>query len=334
MKRREFIAGFSVMATTRPRAQSGKVYRLAIFHSALPISALTSGGGLSFYRALFDEFRRLGYEEGRNLIVERYSGGGRFEAYSQIASHIVATHPDLIVTSGSIITRTFAAAAAGTVPIIATVNDPVATGLSTSLSKPSANVTGVVVESGLEIIGKRFDLLRELRPGISHVALVTPRFVWEEPRGTANAVRQVAQQQGLRLTGLCPASPVTEEAYRQAFSEIDRNKPDAIFVFEGPENFTFRTTIVELVNVTRIPAMYSFRDFTQAGGLIAYAFDFDLLYRHLAHQADTILRGRPVSEVPFYQSDRFFLIINLIAAKALDIRVPPSLLARADEVIE
>jgi putative ABC transport system substrate-binding protein len=335
VRRREFIAALSLTATTRRlKAQQppGNGYRIAFFHPTNPVSVLNENG-LPQYRALFGELRRLGYEEGRNLEVERYSGAGRSETYSKIASEIVATQPNLILTVGSVITGLFAAAAAGRIPILSAVNDPIATGLSTSLARPSANVTGVVVEAELEIIGKRFELLRELHPGVHHVALVTPFYVWEQPRGTASAVRQVAQHIGIRLTGLCPANPVNESAYQQAFAGLDRDRPDAILIFEGPESSTFCKVIVDLVNAARMPAIYPFRDFIDVGGLMAYAYDLIHLYRHLAHQADMILRGHPVSEVSFYQADRFSLIINLVTAKTLGIPVPPSLLAHADEVI-
>lgn len=338
MRRREclaFLGGAVAAWPTIARAQQGSnVHRMAIFHAALPVSALSETGGSPVWQAFFQELRRLGYEEGRNLTVERYSGAGKSEAVGQVASQIASTRPDVVLTLGSVITGRFAAAVANAIHIVAIVNDPVATGLSTSLSRPSANVTGTVVEAGLQVIGKRFELLRELRPEIHHVALLTPAYVWAEQGGTANRTRQAAQQMGIRLSCLCPESPVQEPAYRRAFAEMARDRPDAILVFEGPENFTYRKLIVELVNAARVPAIYSFREYVELGGLMAYAISLVPLFKHMAFQIDMILRGRPVAEVPFYQADRLEFVVNLIAARTLGIEMPPSLIARADEVID
>src|SRR5215217_9771861 len=115
--------------------------------------------------------------------------------------------------------------------------------------------------------------------------------------GTASAAREIAQQAGIQLTGAGPEGTISESGYRRAFVEIERNRPDAILVFEGPENYTFQKPIVELVNSTRLPAIDPLRDFTEVGGLMAYAIDLAGLYKHAAGQIDRILRGQPVAEV-------------------------------------
>src|SRR5262245_56778428 len=181
MKRRDLLAGLlPVAAASLARAQQpGEMYRIAIFHPTAPVSALSDHSGLPWWEALYEELRRLGYEEGRNLRVDRYSGGGQRETYSSFVSKIVATQPHLIFPYD--LTFALIEAAAGNVPIVVQSDDPIAWGLTTSLSRPSANVTGVAMSEGLpQLYGKRFELLRETCPGLNHLALLTPRSAWEQ----------------------------------------------------------------------------------------------------------------------------------------------------------
>src|SRR5215475_10185700 len=155
MKRRDFLAGLLPVAVA-PLAlaqQTGRMYRVAMFHPSHSHLAMSENGGLSMFQALFQELRRLGYEEGRNLTVERYTGGGQRETYPHLARKVVATQPDLIFSWGTEV-RYFAEAAAGSVPILTYHGDPVAAGVSTSLARPSANVTGIVADPDA-IAGKR-----------------------------------------------------------------------------------------------------------------------------------------------------------------------------------
>ena len=329
MKRRDLLAGLLPVAVV-PLAgaqQPGKIYRIAVVHRSHPPSLMSEHGGLSYWQALFQELRRLGYEEGRNLTVERYSAGGQEEIYQQLVKQIVATQPDLIFYPGTPVD--LAKAAAGRVPIIGTMNDPVATGLSTSLSRPSANVTGIVGDLGV-IAAKQLQMLRELRPGANHVAMLMPHRHWEE----VSWQLPMYQQYGMRLTCLCVADPVQESAYRQVFANLDHDRPDFIIVNPGNENFTYREPIVSVVNEMRIPALYPLRQFVELGGLMSYGWDHDELYRHAARQMAAILRGQPVSEVPFYMPMKWELAVNLRTAKGIGLEIPPVMLARADLVIE
>ena len=200
--------------------QPSKTYRVAMFHPTESHSGMSEQGGLSQWQALFRELRSLGYEEGRNLKVERYSGRGQEETYPQLARKVVASQPDLIFAWGTEV-QFFADAAAGKVPILTFVADPMAAGLSTSLSRPSANVTGIVADVGAGIVGKRFQMLREIRPETNHVAMLVPQRFWEAPQNApAGLVRQIARQSAMRLICLCLASPIQEAAYRQAFADL------------------------------------------------------------------------------------------------------------------
>jgi len=330
MKRRDLLAGLLPVAVV-PLAgaqQPGKMYRVAMFHPTHSYSTMSEHGGSTSWRALFEELRRLGYDEGRNLTVERYTGGGQEETYPQLARKVVATQPDLILSMSEGVPF-FADAAAGRVPIIGYVDDTGAAGLSTSLSRPSANVTGIVTDPGV-IVGKRFQMLREVRPEAKHIAMLAPHRHWE----ASDWVQRSEQQHGMRLTCLCVASPLQEAEYRKAFANLDHGRPDFIVVWGGSENITHRDLIVGLVNERRILALYPMRAFVEVGGLMSYGYDPDELFRYLARQIDLILRGRPVSEVPFYMPIKWELAVNLGTAKAIGLEIPPSVLFRADLVIE
>src|SRR5262245_42172607 len=202
MKRRDVLAGLLpvAMAPLAEAQQPGKNYRIAIVDPTTPPS-LMSERGASFWQVLFQELRRLGYEEGRNLKVERYSAEGREEIYPQLAKQVVATQPDLIFSTGE--DGLFSVeVAAGRVPIIGLIDDPVRMSLSTSLSRPSANVTGVV-SNVFVIAAKRIQMMRQVRPDASHVALLIPHRYWQY----TGAMERMYQQQGVRLTCLCVPSP-------------------------------------------------------------------------------------------------------------------------------
>jgi putative ABC transport system substrate-binding protein len=147
-------------------------------------------------------------------------------------------------------------------------------------------------------------------------------------------MRDLAQKAGIRLTGLAPANPAGDAAYRHAFADIDRDRPDAILVAEAVESYVRARLVVELINEARIPALYPARDYVEAGGLISYAIELESLFRHLAHEWVAILQGRAVADVPFYQAHRYDLIVNLKSAAAQGLTIPPSLISDADEVIE
>src|SRR5882757_2079045 len=167
MKRRNFVAGV-LLAVTIPHAQAqqrSKVYRLAIASPTTPITEMNEASGHPVHQPLFEELKRLGYVEGRNVVVERYSGEGRTENYPELARRVVSSMPDLIFIVKE---------ATATIPIVALSGDPIAFGLTTSLALPDRNITGVVVDAGKEIEGKRIELLKEMVPGASRLAYITP----------------------------------------------------------------------------------------------------------------------------------------------------------------
>src|SRR4051812_48107766 len=180
MKRRDFIAGLTGAAIMGPRGafgQQSKAQRIAIFHPAIPTTLLTETGGGSAWRAFFGELRRLGYVEGENLIIERYSAEGHHERYADMAREIVARKPDLIVTGTNPVVLAFKAATS-TIPIVAFMLDPLRAGLVTGLARPGGNLTGITLDAGNEIWGKRLQMLKEAIPSIAKVAFLGMRDGW------------------------------------------------------------------------------------------------------------------------------------------------------------
>ena len=199
MQRREFITLFGGTAATWPlaaRAQPAKMKRIAFVNSAGEISRI-SGSGLPTYRAFFEELSRLGYVEGQNLGVERYSGKGQPERYAELTRDVVNTHPDLILAVGGRLSLDFKMATT-TIPIVTIIIDPIAMGLVTSIARPGGNITGVAISGGLEIIGKRLELLVEAVPKLSTVGYLGSRPFWEDSRGAT--VREAAKRAGISLS--------------------------------------------------------------------------------------------------------------------------------------
>jgi putative ABC transport system substrate-binding protein len=328
MRRREFIAGL-MLAPTMPAAiaqQPAKTKRIAIVVPSLNVANI----GLALWRAFFEEFSRLGYVEGQNLSVERYSGEGQAEHYADLARDVVSTRPDLILVIGGPLAEHFKSAT--TIPIVATTADPIALGLVSSIARPGGNITGVSVDGGLELYGKRLGLLVEAVPKVSHVHYLASNLHWGMPTGAA--AREAARRAGISLTGALLGTIVNEAAYQRVFHSMEQDHVDALLVSEEAEHLTHRVALVELAAKSRIPTLYPYREFVEAGGLMAYSIDLTDVYRRIAGQIAEILKGTRPGDIPFYQPTRFDLVINLRTAKALGLELPPTLLARADNVIE
>jgi putative ABC transport system substrate-binding protein len=281
--------------------------------------------------ALFGELRRLGYVEGQNLVFERYNGDGRPEHFRELAADVVRRRPDLIYTFVTELLLAFKAETT-TIPIVGLAGNPVGLGIISSLSRPGGNITGSSVDAGIEVWGKRLDLLREAIPRLSRLGFLvtTTRWMYRE----AELLKDVSEKAGITLVGSPLDSPVDEAAYRRAFATMAQESLDAVFVGDEPEHFVNLRLIVELAEKGRLPSLYAWREAVEIGGFIAYAFELLELVRHNADVIDQILKGAKPGDIPFYQARKFELVINLKTAKALGITVPASLLARADEVIE
>jgi putative ABC transport system substrate-binding protein len=262
--------------------------------------------------------------------VERYSGDGRTERYAVLARDVVNTRPDLILAVGGRLSLDLKSATT-TIPIVTMIIDPIAMGLVPSIARPGGNITGVTIAGGLEIIGKRMGLLVEVMPKLSTVGYLASRPFWEDSRGAA--VQEAAKQAGISLSPVM-LSAFDEAEYQRVFRSMEQDRANAFMVSDEPENSVRRETIVELAAKSRIPAIYPFHDYVDAGGLMAYSVDLPDVSRRLANLIDKILKGANPGDIPFYQPTKFALVINLKTAKALGLEMPAMLLGRADEVIE
>jgi putative tryptophan/tyrosine transport system substrate-binding protein len=331
MRRRDFAIGLSLAAAARPvwAQQPVNQHRIAIVRPAGPIT-LISDTGIRAYQAFFSELRRLGDVEGQNVIVERYSGEGRPEAFADLAREVVSRRPDVIVVSSDEIARA-ASAAADTIPILVwTGGDPVRAGLVKSLARPGGNITGVIVNAGNEIYGKSLQLLKEAVPTASKVAFL------EMSTNRENVAQSLAEpSRELKVSVVDMLLPESTPAeIRRVFAELAQDRPDVIMV-HGEADFTaHRQLIVDLANKARLPAMYAWRDCVEAGGLMAYGADLAEVGRRMADDVHQILNGTKPADIPMYQPTKFEFLINLKTAKTLGLTIPPALLARADEVIE
>ena len=304
--------------------------RIAFVHPSAKVSEM-SVSSQTYYRAFFEELIRLGYIEGQNLGVERYSGEGQSERYAELVRNVVNTHPDVIVTLGARLSLDFKMATT-TIPIVTIMFDPVAQGLVTSIARPGGNITGVTIAGGFEIIGKRMGLLVEAMPKLSTVGYLASRPYWEDIRGAA--AREAAKRAGISLKAALLDSAFNEAEYQRVFTSMEQDRADALMVSEEVEHIANRATIVELAAKDRIPTIYPIREFVEAGGLMAYSIDLADIYRRLANLIDRILKGANPGDIPFYQPTKFEMSINLKTAKTLGLEMPPMLVARADEVIE
>ena len=239
MNRRAFIAGL-VGAAAWPMVargqQANKVHHVAWISPATPVTDMTENSGNQVYRAFLSELRRLGYVEGQNLIFDRYSGEGRPELYADLARDVVARRPDLIFTIRNAIPRRLQLASA-TIPIVAIVSDPIASGLSTSLAHPSSSLTGISIDAGIEIWGKRLALLKEMVPRLSRAGFVSTNRFWDD-RGQMAPLRGAADQLGISLVGCTLKGALRESNYREAFAAVPQHALDALMVSSEAENFT------------------------------------------------------------------------------------------------
>jgi putative ABC transport system substrate-binding protein len=332
VRRRDLTLGLllaTAVGTVRAQVPT-KQHRIAII-TTQPVANIDDPT-IPVFRAFFEELRRLGDVEGPNLAIERYSGGGRPAVYPDLAREVVARSPDVIVAIGNPITHAVRAAT-GTIPIVWIGPDPIQAGFATSFARPGSNITGVSMFDA-EFYAKRLQILKEAAPSASKVALLTMRRTWEASRQAYQPAYQQASQR-LQIS-LMPMllQEATPSEIQHGFAEIAPDPPDAIMVADIGELIPYRQLIVELVEKSRLPAMYGLREFVEAGGLMAYEADFGEAARRMADDVHEILNGANPGDIPIYQPTKYQLVINLKAAKALGLTIPPTLLALADEVIE
>jgi putative tryptophan/tyrosine transport system substrate-binding protein len=329
MQRREFIKLLGGTAATWPlaaRAQqpAGRVYRVGY------ISLGYREQPLHFIKAFEEGLRSLGYRVGENVVIEYRFADGEMERLPALAADLVRLGVDIILTGFNPITVA-ALKATTTIPIVMTIGlDPVSTGLVASLARPGGNVTGFAVDTGSEILGKRFELLKETLPNLSRLGILfNPDVALTRSRLTS--MGETARALGLTLV---PVEARGSDALEQAFATMVRERAQA-FVMQGDAVlFNYRGQIAEMALRNRLPAASLQREYAEAGFLLTYGADIRDLYRRSAAFVDKIFKGAKPADLPVEQPTKFELVVNLKTAKALGLQIPPTLLTRADEVIE
>jgi putative ABC transport system substrate-binding protein len=320
MQRREFITLVGVAAVLGPstaRAQQAAKLPTIGFSGPAPLAP-----------AFEQRLRELGWMAGRTVAIEYRSAEGHNERFTEIATEFVRLEVNVIVTLGG--SPTLAAKqATSLIPIVfVSGDDPVGSGLVASLARPGGNATGLMAQP-IGLAGKRLDLLREVVPGFRRLSVMVNANIPGFQRGM-DEVQAAASTLGLEATIL---EIRRAEDITPAFEAL-KDRADALYVVGAPLTFTNLNKITTLALGGRIPTIFDFREFVDAGGLLSYGTNVPDLVRRAADFVDRILRGAKPADLPVQQPTKFDLVINLKTAKALGLKIPESFLLRADEVVE
>jgi putative ABC transport system substrate-binding protein len=334
MERRTFLATMTGGLLAAPLAaeaqQAAKVARIAYLSPNLASSP-------HLRDAFLEGLRGLGYVEGRNVVIEYRDAEGNLERVPALAAELVALKVDAIFVGGGTRVTLAAMQATKTTPIVFTgVGDPVTSGLITNLARPGGNVTGL---SGLgpELVGKCLELLTQAVPGASRVAVLSrPGALGERTdKAMLTGAEVTGRALGVRLQFVeVRGGPADFDRFDRAFADITRARAGALTVLPSNMFTNERRRLVDLAAKNRLPAVYTSREFVDAGGLMAYGANQPDLFRRAAAYVDKILKGAKPGDLPVEQPTKFDLVINLKTAKALGLTIPPSLLQRADQVID
>ena len=323
MRRREFITLLGGAAAARPFAalaqQPVKETRIGVLASQL----------LPPVRRFARKLRELGYVEGQNLRIEYRFAEGHDDRYPAMAAELVALPVDLIVTSGTPAALA-AKRATSTIPVVmGTIGEAVSTGLVSNLARPGGNITGFAALN-LELEGKRLQLLKDLLPRLSHVGMLVNTM---NPLFDVSLIslRSAAKALGLTLNLF---EIRNKDEIENALLRLDQARPDGVVVAADTVLLSNRREIAAALAKARLPAIYAFREYAEVGGLLVYGADLGVLFEGAAGYVDKIVKGAKPGDLPVQQATEFELIVNLKIAAALDLKIPPSLLGRADEVIE
>ena len=326
MRRREFMAllgGAAVAGPLAARAQeTGKLPRIGFLGNS---TATLEANLVGPFR---EGLRDLGYVEERNLSIEYRWAEGKYERFPALIAELIALKVDVIVTAGTAASLAVKKATTS-IPLVTIVGDPVAVGLIASLARPGGNITGLSTITG-ELEGKRLELLREVVPKLSSIAVL-----WNPANaflvGAEKDVQAAAQVLRMRVQSLPVRAP---EEFDNAFAAIVRERPGALLVLADRLFLHNRARIVDFGAKHRLPGVYTHRELVEAGGLMSFGPSYAGMHRRAAYYVDKILKGAKPADLPVEQPTKFELVINLKPAKAFGLTIPQSVLLRATEVIE
>src|SRR6266478_6217869 len=330
MERRTFMALVSGGLVGAPLAaeaqQVGKVARVGVLGDTSPPVETSYSGIAAFLQGLRD----LGYEEGRQVAIEYRWAEGQRDRLADLAADLVRSRVDVVLALGPASARA-AKNATTTIPVVFVGSgDPIAEGLVSSLARPGGNVTGLAVIAGLDIVGKRLALLKEVVPGVTRMAML-----WNPSNPShAPALKEVpgiALSLRVELRAIAARGP---EDFDGAFATMRKSRVGGLLVLADGVFVLHAARLISLSAEGRLPTVYGNRSLVEAGGLMSYQGSFVALYRRAVILVDKILRGARPADIPVEQPAQLELVINLKTAKALGLTIPQSLLGRADEIIQ
>ncbi|WFU46101.1 ABC transporter substrate-binding protein (plasmid) [Bradyrhizobium sp. CB82] len=328
MRRRDLLAGLlaTTAATALQAAEQNRVHHLAI------CSQHETDFSIPPWVWLFERLRQMGFEEGKNLIVDRYVTEGRPDNYAEVARKIVQAKPDVIALGFDHQLILEVAKETSTIPIIATFGDPVAAGIVKNMARPEGNISGVSLDAGIEMQGKHLEILRQALPSASRIAYLSNRAEWEGAWG--QAVRDAGQRLGVSIIGIPMDRSAGDAEYRQAFETMARQSVQALMANGLPPNFEHRDLILELAVKYRLPSITWWTGIADQQLCFAYTPDYPYYFHLWGDEVGQVLNGTAPADIPIQQATKLTLTINLKIAKAIGLDVPETLIARADNVIE
>ena len=325
--------GVALAVATPAYAQQAKIYRVAFIATNSPLSTLTGSDPTNpAARVFVHRLRELGYVEGRNLILDVRTLEGRLDRSEELVGDIARLKPNVIFNASAFSAARSLKEAAG-IPIVThagSAKQIIDLGLIKSLARPGGNVTGLLADVDASAEAKRLELLREITPKARRVIYLGAQVSWDSDPG--KQVQAAAQRLGFSLSHVGTGSYAAD--YAAAFAQIERDRPDALFVPTGGPSYAHRREIGQFVVANRIPCISAQSVITEHGCLISYGMSTDRLMRRTAEYVVKILEGAKPADLPFEQPTTFELVINMKTARMLDIKVPRTIVLRADRVIE
>jgi putative ABC transport system substrate-binding protein len=320
---RSLAGGLLVPLAAEAQQPAGRVHRIGFLGNTTPA---LEGNLVGPFR---EGLRELGYVEGQNIVIEYRWMEGKYERAPTLLAELLARNVEVIVTAGTPASLAAQKATMSVPVVVVGVGDPVATGLVASLARPGGNITGLTsIAEALE--GKRLELLREVVPKVSHVAVlwnpVNPVF-----KRALNDLEAAAAVLQIRVLLVSVRAP---DEFDDAFAAITRQRPGALLVLADRLFLQNRARIMAFAAKNRLPGVHAYRELVEAGGLMSFGPSYAGMHRRAAYYVDRILKGAKPADLPVEQPTKFELVINLKTARALGLTIPPSLLQRADQVIE